>query len=105
MTPSLLKDHLRVDLPDAQQGDPLGLDLEGGQGTLQPGEFALLIAQGIALRSIRIQPPLGDQLDGLVLHILIGLLALNGNNHVVFHTPEYLKSSGLQIANYYTQIL
>ena len=88
--PALLKDHLGVDLPHPQQGDPVGLDLEGGQGALQSGELALLIGQGIALVAVGLQAALGDQLNGVVLLGLEGLLSLDGNDDVVLHGDWYL---------------
>ena len=88
--PPLLKDHLGVDLPHPQERDPVPLDLEGGQGTLQAGELALLIAQGVAVVPVGLQAALRDQLDGVIVLCLKGLLSLDGNNHVVLHGCSFL---------------
>lgn len=43
----LFKDHLGIDLALPGQSDPPGLNKKAGTGTLQTGEFALLIAEDI----------------------------------------------------------
>ena len=83
--PPLLEDHLGVDLADAHKGDAPLLHLEGGEGALQPGELALLVGEGVLSLPLLIEQSLGDELDGLVLHILVGLFTFNGYNHALVH--------------------
>ena len=68
-----LEHHLRIDHAHAHERDAVGLDLEGGQGPLQSGELALLITERIALVAAVQKPPLGDQINGLRLGVLVGL--------------------------------
>ena len=103
--PSLFKDHLGVDLPHPQQGDPLRLDLESGEGTLQSGQLTLLVAEGIAVLAVGGQPALGHQLNDLRLLVLKGLPALNGYDNIVLHGSMFplYRHFRSQIAPYYIQ--
>ena len=80
-----LEHHLRIDHAHAHERDAVGLDLEGGQGPLQSGELALLITERIALVAAVHKPPLGDQLNGLRLGVLVGLGALDGDDDAFIH--------------------
>ena len=83
--PARLKDHLGVELSHPQEGDAAGLHLEGGEGTLQPGERALLVGQGIPGVTAVQELALGDQLDDLRLPIVSALNSFDGNDHAFIH--------------------
>jgi hypothetical protein len=77
---------LGVELPHPQEGHPLGLDLEGGQGPPQTGQLTLLIAQGIAPGVLLVKAALGHQLNGVAVHPDIGLHSFDGNDNIIFHS-------------------
>ena len=80
----LLEDHLGVDGPLPQEGDPVGGDAKGGEGPLQAGQLAFGIDQGKALLLAVPEDPLGHQLDSIFLPIHI-LGRFDGDNDWLFH--------------------